>query len=308
MKVLLFGASGQVGRALCRGTLTGHELVALGRQGRAACAGNASLSGDLGDLAAVAAAVDAVRPDVVINAAAYTAVDRAESEPDLARAVNADVPAAIAQAAARAGAWLIHYSTDYVFDGSGNRPWREDDELAPQSVYGATKLAGEQGIRASGCRHVILRTSWVFGQEGGNFAATMLRLFTEREELKVVADQIGAPTSAEWLAALTAHILTRLDDPTVHGTYHAALAGETSWHGYAGQVLEGARARGLAVKTRAIHAIPTADYPTPARRPLNSRLDCAKLDSVFGFARPDWRDAVDAWLDARAEPCDRSAT
>jgi dTDP-4-dehydrorhamnose reductase len=195
-----------------------------------------------------------------------------------------------------------------VFDGTGEQPWREDDEPTPQSVYGATKLAGEQGIRASGCRHVILRTSWVFGEEGGNFAATMLRLFAEREALRVVADQIGAPTSAEWLAALTERILDRLQDPSVHGTYHAALAGETSWHGYASHLLEGARERGLPVVTHAIHAIPTADYPTPAQRPLNSRLDCAKLDSVFGFARPGWRDAVDAWLDARAEPCGRSAT
>lgn len=320
MKVLLFGASGQVGRALCRGPLATHELVALDRNGfvwsdagtgqwandLSARAGE--LCGDLSDPAVVAATVSAVQPDVVINAAAYTAVDRAEAEPGLARVVNAEAPAAVAQAAARAGAWLVHYSTDYVFDGSGERPWREDDESAPQSVYGATKLAGEQGIRASGCRHIILRTSWVFGQEGGNFAATMLRLFAEREALKVVADQIGVPTSAEWLAALTAHILPRLADPSVHGTYHAALAGETSWHGYASHLLQGARARGISTLTRAIHAIPTADYPTPARRPLNSRLDCAKLDSVFGFVRPDWRIAVDAWLDAAAEPCGRPAT
>ena len=313
MRVLLLGANGQVGRALRRGPLSGHELTALDRNGLvrprvgasewaadlAARAG--ALCGDLSDPASVASTVAALQPDVVINAAAYTAVDRAESEPDLARIVNADAPAAIAQAAARVGAWLVHYSTDYVFDGSGERPWREDDEPAPQSVYGATKLLGEQGIRASGCRHVILRTRWVFGQEGGNFAATMLRLFTEREALKVVADQVGAPTSAEWLAALTAHLLTRLDDPTVHGTYHAALAGETSWHGYATHLLEGARLRDIPLVTRAIHAIPTVDYPTPARRPLNSRLDCAKLDSVFGFARADWRDAVDAWLDARVE-------
>jgi dTDP-4-dehydrorhamnose reductase len=300
MKVLLFGASGQVGRALCRGALCSCKLTALGKTGRE------GLCGDLVDPDGVAATVAAVRPDVVINAAAYTAVDRAESEPDLARTVNADAPAAIARAAARVDAWLVHYSTDYVFDGGGEHPWREEDEAAPQSVYGATKLAGEQGIRSSGCRHVILRTSWVFGEEGGNFAATMLRLFGEREELKVVADQIGAPTSAEWLAALTAHIITRLDDPAVNGTYHAALAGETSWHGYAQHLLEGARARGISTVTRLIHAIPTADYPTPARRPLNSRLDCAKLDAVFGSARPDWRDAVDAWLDARAEPGGRA--
>ena len=215
---------------------------------------------------------------------------------------------AMAQAAARIGAWLVHYSTDYVFDGGGARGWTEADQPAPQSVYGATKLAGEQGIRASGCRHIILRTSWVFGQEGGNFAATMLRLLAEREELKVVADQVGAPTSAEWLAALTAHILTRLEDPSVHGTYHAALAGETSWHGYAEYLLRGARDRDIPAITNIIHAIPTADYPTPARRPLNSRLDCAKLESVFGFARPDWREAVDLWLDTRMEPCGRAAS
>jgi dTDP-4-dehydrorhamnose reductase len=300
MKVLLFGASGQVGRAFCRGALAAHELTAFDRNGRD------GLCGDLSNPAGVAATVTALRPDAVINTAAYTAVDRTESEPGLARTVNADAPAAIAQAAARVGAWLVHYSTDYVFDGCGEHPWREEDEPAPQSVYGATKLAGEQGIRSSGCRHVILRTSWVFGEEGGNFAATMLRLFGESEELKVVSDQIGAPTSAEWLAALTARIVTRLDDPVVNGTYHAALAGETSWHGYAQHLLEGARARGISTVTRLIHAIPTADYPTPARRPLNSRLDCAKLDAVFGSARPDWRDAVDAWLDARAEPGGRA--
>ncbi len=270
--------------------------------------GGVRLCGDLSDPPGVAATVAAIQPDVVINAAAYTAVDRAESEPDLARTVNADAPAAIAQAAACAGAWLVHYSTDYVFDGTGSRPWREDEEPAPQSVYGATKLLGEQSIRASGCRHVILRTSWVFGEEGGNFAATMLRLFGEREELKVVADQIGAPTSAEWLAALTAHIVSRLDDPTVHGTYHAASVGETSWHSYAEHLLEGARARGIPLLARAIHATTAADYPTPARRPLNSRLDCAKLESIVGFCRPDWRVAVDSWLDARAKPFGRSAS
>jgi dTDP-4-dehydrorhamnose reductase len=301
MKILIFGASGQVGRALRSGALAGHELIALGR------GGVEGLCGDLADPVAVAQTVRAVQPHVVINAAAYTAVDRAESEPEIARVINAEAPTAMAQAAARAGAWLIHYSTDYVFDGSGQRPWAEADEPAPQSVYGATKLAGEQGIRASGCRHVILRTSWVFGQDGGNFAATMLRLFAEREEFNVISDQVGAPTSAEWLAALTAHILTRLEDPSIHGTYHAALAGEISWHGYAEHLLHSARERGIRTVTRAIHAISTADYPTPARRPLNSRLDCAKLDRVFGCVRPDWRDAVDAWLDARAEPRSHAA-
>ena len=307
MKVLLFGANGQVGLALRRGVLAGHELVVLDRRGDIAATGGA-LAGDLSDPEAIAATIHTVAPDVFINAAAYTAVDRAESEPDLARVINAEAPAAMAQAAARAGAWLIHYSTDYVFDGSGERPWAEADAPNPQSVYGATKLAGEQGIRASGCRHIILRTSWVFGQEGGNFAATMLRLFGERDVLKVVADQIGAPTSAEWLAALTAHIITRIDDPSVHGTYHAALAGETSWHGYAEYLLHGARERGIPTLTRAIHAIPTTEYPTPARRPLNSRLDCAKLDAMLGFARLDWREAVDAWLDVRAETLSHAAS
>lgn len=294
MRILLFGASGQVGRALQRGGLAAHEVLAIDRQGRE------GLGGDLADPAAVAATVRTVEPDVVINAAAYTAVDRAESEPAIATAVNADAPTAMAQAAARVGAWLVHYSTDYVFDGSGTRPWAETDLPAPQSVYGSSKRAGEQGIRASGCRHLILRTSWVFGLEGGNFAATLLRLFAEREELRVVADQTGAPTSAEWLASLTAHMLTRLGDRTVHGTWHAALAGATSWHGYAEHLLAGARARGIPAVTRAIHPIASADYPTPARRPLNSRLDCAKLDRTFGFARPDWRDAVDVWLDSRS--------
>ncbi len=294
MRILLFGANGQVGRALQRGALGAHEVLAIGREGRE------GLGGDLADPAAIAATVRVVAPDVIINAAAFTAVDRAESESALATTVNAESPAAMAQAAARIGAWLVHYSTDYVFDGSGTRPWTETDRPAPQSVYGSSKLAGEQGIRASGCRHLILRTSWVFGQEGGNFAATMLRLFGEREELRVVADQVGAPTSAEWLAVLTAHAISRIDDPALHGTYHATLAGETSWHAYAEYLLQGARARGIPTVTRTIHPIATADYPTPARRPLNSRLDCAKLDRVFGLARPRWQDAVEAWLDSRS--------
>lgn len=300
MRVLLFGASGQVGRALQRGALAGHQVLALDRCGGPADGGGAGLCGDLADATGVAATVAVVRPDVVVNAAAYTAVDRAESEPALAAAVNTHAPTAIARAAARVGAWLVHYSTDYVFDGSGTRPWTEADEPAPRSVYGASKWAGEQGIRASGCRHVILRTSWVFGQEGGNFALTMLRLFGEREELRVVADQVGAPTSAEWLATLTGHLLDRLRDPLLHGTWHATLAGEVSWHGYASHLLEGARRRGMATVTRCIHPIPTADYPTPAQRPLNSRLDCAKLVHALGLERPDWRDAVEAWLDSRS--------
>ena len=302
MKILLFGANGQVGRALQRGPLSRHEVIALDRRGRIGEDSRSTLCGDLADPAGIAATVTTVRPDVVINAAAYTAVDRAESEPDLAHVINADAPTAMAQAAARAGAWLVHYSTDYVLDGSGDKPWTEADRPAPQSVYGRTKWDGERGIRASACRHIILRTSWVFGLEGGNFAATMLRLFADREELRVVADQTGAPTSAEWLAGLTARVLTRLDDPTLHGTYHAALAGATSWHGYASHLLEGARARGLSCVTRDIHPIPTSDYPTPAVRPLNSRLDCAKLDAAFGFARPDWRTAVDDWLNGQTPP------
>jgi dTDP-4-dehydrorhamnose reductase len=250
--------------------------------------------------AALADTVRAVAPDVIVNAAAHTAVDKAESEPDLAHTLNAQAPRVLAIEAARRGALLVHYSTDYVFDGSGDTPRKEDAPTAPLSVYGRTKLAGEEAIRASGCTHLILRTSWVYAARGGNFARTMLRLAAEREALQVIDDQVGAPTGADLLADVTAHTIRALrHDPGLAGTYHAVAAGETSWHGYACRVIEWARARGLPVKVApdAITPVPTSAYPTPARRPLNSRLSTAKLRAAFGLVLPPWQLGVDRLLE-----------
>ncbi|MDD2874889.1 MAG: dTDP-4-dehydrorhamnose reductase [Azoarcus sp.] len=292
MKILLLGKDGQVGWELQRALAPLGELVALGRQGRD------GLSGDLSDLAALRATVDAVAPDVIVNAAAHTAVDKAESEPELAQHINADAPGVLAQAAARRGAVLVHYSTDYVFDGSGSTPWREDDATAPLSVYGRSKRDGEQAIRASGCTHLIFRTSWVYAARGGNFAKTMLRLAAERERLSVIADQVGAPTGAELIADVSAHALHSLRArPQQSGTYHLAAAGETSWHGYASFVIAAARARGVVLKVGEIAPIPTTDYPTPATRPLNSRLNTSRLCAAFDLHLPDWRQGVVRMLD-----------
>ncbi|NWG74271.1 MAG: dTDP-4-dehydrorhamnose reductase, partial [Rubrivivax sp.] len=244
---------------------------------------------------ALTAIVQAAHPDVIVNAAAHTAVDRAESEPDLARAINATAPGVLAREAAALGATLVHYSTDYVFDGSGHAPRGEDAPTAPLSVYGRTKLEGEELIRASGCRHLILRTSWVYAARGGNFARTMLKLAAEREVLTVIDDQIGAPTGADLLADVTAHALRALAvRPELAGMYHCVAAGETSWYGYARFVVEWARERGHAVKVApdAIRPVPTTAYPTPARRPLNSRLDTTKLRSAFALHLPHWQVGV----------------
>jgi dTDP-4-dehydrorhamnose reductase len=235
------------------------------------------------------------RPDVIVNAAAYTAVDKAESEPELAQAVNAQAPELMAREAAANGAWLVHYGTDYVFDGSGDTPRDEGAATGPLSVYGRSKLDGELAIRASGCRHLIFRTSWVYAARGGNFARTMLRLAAERESLRVIDDQIGAPTGADLLADVTSHALRAARrDETLAGTYHAAAAGETNWHRYACFVIDWAREQGLPLKVApgAIEAIPTSAYPTPARRPLNSRLDTRKLRERFGLVLPQWQDGV----------------
>ncbi|ATE60011.1 dTDP-4-dehydrorhamnose reductase [Thauera sinica] len=287
MKILLLGSNGQVGWELQRSLAPLGEVVALDRSGAP------GLCGDLSRMDELAAGVRRLAPDVIVNAAAYTAVDKAESEPELAHAINAGAVGRLAAEAAALGAWLVHYSTDYVFDGSGGQPWREDAATAPLSVYGRTKLAGEEAIRASGCRHLILRTSWVYAARGGNFARTMLRLATERERLTVIADQTGAPTGADLIADVSAHALrSAMRDANLSGTYHLAAAGETSWHGYARFVIEEARALGIALKATDIAAIPTSDYPTPARRPLNSRLDTTRLRQRFGLALPDWRPGV----------------
>ena len=273
MKILLLGKSGQLGWELQRALAPLGELVALDRDSPA------PLSADLSQPESLAATVRAVAPDVIVNAAAYTAVDKAESEPALARAVNAAAPGALAREAAACGAWLVHYSTDYVFDGSGSAPRDESAATGPLNVYGRTKLEGEETIRASGCRHLLLRTSWVYGVRGGNFARTMLRLAQERETLKVVDDQIGAPTGADLLADLTAHMIRAARaDASLSGTYHAVAGGETSWHGYASHVIAWARAAGLPLRVTegGIQAVPSSEFPLPARRPLSSRLSTAR--------------------------------
>lgn len=295
MKILLLGKNGQVGWELQRSLAPLGELIALDRHSTAADGG----CGDLSQLDALRQTVLALRPDVIVNAAAHTAVDKAESEPALARAINATAPAVLARCAAETGAWLVHYSTDYVFDGSGDQPRSEDAPTGPLSVYGQTKLEGEDAIRASGCKHLILRTSWVYAARGGNFAKTMLRLAGERERLTVIDDQIGAPTGADLLADLTAQMLrTAMAQPELElsGTYHAVAAGQTSWHGYAGFVVEQARRLGRELTVQAIEPVPTTAFPTPARRPLNSRLDTAKLQATFGLRLPPWQQGVERML------------
>jgi dTDP-4-dehydrorhamnose reductase len=294
MKILLLGKGGQVGWELQRALAPLGEIVALDHDSTANPDG---LHGDFSRPEALAATVAAVRPDVIVNAAAHTAVDKAQSEPDLARALNATAPGVLARCAAETGAWLLHYSTDYVFDGSGSTARAEDAPTAPLSVYGQTKLEGEALIRASGCQHLILRTSWVYAARGGNFAKTMLRLAGERDKLTVIDDQIGAPTGADLLADLSAHMIRQARrDPAVSGTYHAVAAGETSWHGYASFVIDWARRHGHALKVQAIEPVPTSAFPTPAQRPHNSRLSTAKLQAAFGLQLPPWQQGVERML------------
>jgi dTDP-4-dehydrorhamnose reductase len=291
MKILLLGRGGQVGWELQRALSVLGDVVALDFD----TAHNPDgLCGDFTDLDGLARTVERVQPDVIVNAAAHTAVDKAESEPELARAINALAPAKLAQAATKIGAWLVHYSTDYVFDGSGTAPWTETDATGPLSVYGQTKLEGEQAV-ASTPKHLILRTSWVYATRGGNFAKTMLRLASERETLTVINDQFGAPTSAELLADVTAHALRKLQDqPALAGLYHCIAGGETTWHGYAQFVLGQAQALGLPLKAgpEQVAPTPTSSYPTPAKRPLNSRLDTGKLQAAFGLTLPHWQVGV----------------
>lgn len=281
-RVLLLGAGGQLGMQLARKLAAEVELTALTRA-----------EVDFTDADALRSAIRAVEPEIVINAAAYTAVDKAESEPELARLVNAVAPAVIAEETARINGWLIHYSTDYVFDGSGTKPWVETDATGPLSVYGQTKLDGERGIAASGCRHVILRTSWVYAAEGRNFLHTMLRLGRERDQLKIVDDQIGAPTSAEAITEATGVVLRHFaasgEDAAASGIYHLTCAGETSWCGFAKAIFAAFAAQ---QKAPEVLPIPTEAYPTPARRPRNSRLNCDKFARQFGFRMPQWQDAL----------------
>ena len=292
MKILLFGKNGQVGWELQRSLAPLGELIALDARSETLC-------GDLTNLAGIANTIRTVAPDIIVNAAAHTAVDKAESEPDLADTLNTLAPEIMAKEAARLGAWLVHYSTDYVFDGSGKVAWRESDATGPLSTYGKSKLAGELAIIASGCRHLIFRTSWVYAARGGNFAKTMLKLAKERDSLKVINDQIGAPTGADLLADVTAHaIRTALQQPEVSGLYHLVAGGETSWHGYANFVIEFARQAGVEIKVSAdaIAPVPTAAFPTPAIRPLNSRLDTQKLQNTFNLYLPHWQSGVTRML------------
>ncbi len=289
MRILLTGSRGQVGWELARTLSTLGEVVALDADGL-----------DLTDADAIRRVVGEVRPGIIVNPAAHTAVDKAESEPDLARAINATAPGILAEEAEKLGALLVHYSTDYVFDGGGKAPRQEDDPTGPLNVYGATKLEGENAIRAGCRRHLIFRTSWVYGARGANFLLTMRRLMGERPELKIVDDQIGAPTWCRHLAEATAQILAQAgspargaDKPEPWGVYHITNGGETSWHGFAAAI----QAMDAPEKPARLAAIPSSEYPTPARRPLNSRLDNAKLERVFGLRLPDWREALRLCLD-----------
>lgn len=300
MKILLFGKTGQLGWELQRSLAPLGELLALGRQAEAhALYPEAPLHGNFLQPDLLAETVRRVRPDVIVNAAAYTAVDQAENDDATARTINTDAVVAIAREAERMGATLVHYSTDYVFDGSGEQPWRESDVPAPLNVYGQTKLAGERAVRQHCERHLIFRTSWVYGARGNNFAKKILQLGQERETLNVIADQIGAPTGAELIADVTAHAIRQLRrEPACAGLYHLAASGATSWHGYASQVLETARAKGIALRLHPESLLPVnaASYPAIAARPDNSRLDTTRLQQTFGIHLPDWRTGFDRML------------
>jgi dTDP-4-dehydrorhamnose reductase len=292
MKVLLFGKGGQVGWELQRSLAPLGVLVALDFD-------STDHHADFTRPAQLADTVRALRPDVIVNAAAHTAVDKAESEPELAATLNAEAPRVLAREAATLGALLVHYSTDYVFDGSGSAARAEDAATGPLSVYGRTKLDGENAIRDSRCTHLILRTSWVYAARGGNFARTMIKLAAERESLSVIDNQFGAPTAAELLADVTAHAVRACRvDASRSGTYHCVAGGETTWFEYARFVIDWARTNGLPVKVAAdaVRPVPTSGYPTPAKRPLNSRLDTRKLRDAFGLALPHWRGGVERML------------
>ena len=295
MKILLLGKNGQVGWELQRALSVLGEVVALDRHLAATPYGE--LKGDLSDLESLRAAIRAISPQAIVNAAAYTAVDKAESERDTAHLVNSLASQVMAEEAKRLDAWLVHYSTDYVFDGTGTTPWKETDSVAPVNFYGATKLEGEQLIQASGCKHLIFRTSWVYAARGNNFAKTMLRLAKERTALNVIADQVGVPTGADLLADVAVAALQQAwHKAELSGIYHLVPAGETTWHAYASYVIDFARNHGEVLAVEAVNPIATTEYPTPASRPLNSRLDTAKLRNSFTLHLPDWQSGVTRML------------
>ncbi|RQN07053.1 dTDP-4-dehydrorhamnose reductase [Pantoea ananatis] len=286
MNILLFGKNGQVGWELQRALLPLGNIIALDRHSETFC-------GDFEDPEGIAETVRQIKPDIIVNATAYTAVDKAETDREIARKVNAVSVATLAQAAKNVNAWLIHYSTDYVFDGSGKERWKESDETSPINYYGKTKLEGERAIINVHDKYIIFRTSWVYASRGKNFPKTMLKLAQEREKLSVIDDQFGAPTSAELIADCTAHsILRAVAQPELAGLYHLVASGETNWHEYASKVIECAKKRGVAIKTKEIEAVPTSAFPTPACRPVNSRLNTGKLCSAFNIHLPHWESGI----------------
>lgn len=290
MNILLFGKTGQVGWELQRALAPLGNVIAVDVKSTAYC-------GDFSNPEGVAETVRRVRPDVIVNAAAHTAVDKAESEREFAELLNATSVEAIAIEAEKLGAWLIHYSTDYVFPGTGETPWLETDAVAPLNVYGETKLAGEKAVQDNCTKHLIFRTSWVYAGKGNNFARTMLRLAKDRPELSVINDQFGAPTGAELLADCTAHaIRTALQKPEVAGLYHLVASGTTTWHDYAALVFAEAKAAGMVLAIEKLNAVPTSAYPTPARRPTNSRLNTEKFQRQFDLVLPDWQVGVKRML------------
>jgi dTDP-4-dehydrorhamnose reductase len=294
VKILLVGGNGQVGHELLRSLAPLGEVVATTRSGQLPD-GRACEAVDLAEPATLPALVARIAPDLVVNAGAYTAVDRAEDEPELAMRVNAEAPGALARACAQAGIPIVHFSTDYVFDGSGTRPYREDDATAPLGAYGASKWAGEQAVRASGAAHKIFRLCWVYGPRGGNFLLTMLRLARERDLLRVVADQRGTPTPAAWIADTTAQALVAR--PEASGTWHLAAGGQASWFDFASEIVSQAAAMGVIAQAPRVEAIGTAEFPTRARRPAWSVLDTSALAADFGLRLPDWRNGVTQALD-----------
>ncbi len=299
-RLLVIGGNGQVGRELRRSLLSLGEVLAATRDGRLHD-GTAGIAADLADTAGLEALVRGLAPDAVINAAAYTAVDKAETDAEAAFRINAEAPGALARACAAAGIPLVHYSTDYVFDGQGTRPYREDDPTAPLGVYGASKLAGEQAIRDAGGQHLVFRTAWVYAHHGHNFLRTMLRLAAERDELRVVADQVGSPTPAALVADVTATALRKaLGDAGVSGTWHLVADGQTSWHGFAEAIVVEAVDTGLLPRAPRVQAVTTAEFTTPARRPSYSCLDTTALQRDFGVRMPSWRPALRQVLEALA--------